>query len=361
MQIKKVLIVGAGAVGRVIGAHLKLSNCDVSFWVRPGQVEQMTSEGLTLFNLKTHTELHLGSPKVVTEISADEHFDLVFLCVRSDQLDTALEMLQPALAHQDTILVTWQPGRNDAIKTFHALPQLTIVPAEPGFSAYMANNRVEYQFSKRMPTLIGAPFNETLHVRDELVALLNGSGLPTKGVNDLEAEIRVPFSAGVTFLMAFELAGFSLEALRRNRSLAHLTAQAIREAVHIVKKDMGFVPLKYKMLEHLTPTMLLNALWALDKMSPDNPFRTMWDIHSRKIQSQTYAMVQDLIELSIEQKNSPAMALTTLSAMTPDKINSHLETVRIPSSSRKALIVGLAASVGGLLLLKNLARRKKKS
>ncbi|MEZ0370112.1 MAG: ketopantoate reductase family protein, partial [Candidatus Sericytochromatia bacterium] len=87
MQINNVLILGAGAVGQVIGTHLRLSGCDVTFWVRASQREALENKGLTIYNVKTETELHISAPQVVTRVPADSKYDALFICVRSDQLD----------------------------------------------------------------------------------------------------------------------------------------------------------------------------------------------------------------------------------------------------------------------------------
>ena len=68
MQIEKILILGAGAIGQVIGTHLRLSGCDVSFWVRPYQVEQFKDQGQGIY---AHVELEKGERSQLAELAAE--------------------------------------------------------------------------------------------------------------------------------------------------------------------------------------------------------------------------------------------------------------------------------------------------
>jgi ketopantoate reductase len=361
MQIQKVLILGAGAIGQVIGTHLRLSGCDVSFWVRPYQKEAFEAKGFTLYNLSSETELHIAAPQLLTEIPEDAQYDALFLCVRSDQLDAALAQVKASFQQaENMILVTLQPGREDALKVFRALPDLVIVPGTPAFSAYIQDQRVEYWAPKSMPSMIGAPFNETLQVRDQIVKLLQRGGIPTKGVNDLEAEVRFPSAALVALLAAFHLADCSFKNLSHNKKLLNLAAQAIQEGVAITKKDLGFIPLKYMPLEHISGAALAKFFWALEHSPMFGFMQNMWGVHARKIETQTYQNLDDLLALSLHQSKNAPPALTALAAMTPAKIGEYLKTTSQFSRKdpKKSLKVGVALGFGGLVLWKLLARKR---
>lgn len=353
MQINHVLILGAGAVGQVIGTHLRLSGCEVTFWVRPSQQAALEAKGLTIYNVKSETELHISAPQLVTQLPADAKYDAVFICVRSEQLDAALAQLKAELpALDERVIIPLQPGREDGLKTFRALSDAVVVPASPVFSAYLNEGRVEYWAPKSMPTLVGPPFNETLHVRDEIVRLLQQGGIPAKGVNDLEAEVRFPAAALHVLLAAFHLSGYSLRHLAQNKKLLNLSAQGVREAIEITRRDLGFVPLKYKPLAHLNGESLAGLLWGLER-SPMGAFVSkMWASHGPKIHTQTYRNLDDLLGLGLQQSKHPPVALTALAAMTPEKIGEYLKTTRQFSARdpQKHLKLGVAVGVGGLLL-----------
>lgn len=361
MQINNVLILGAGAVGQVIGTHLRLSGCDVTFWVRASQREALEDKGLTIFNVKNETELHISAPQVVTQIPADVHYDALFICVRSDQLDEALTQVKDEIqALEDLVVIPIQPGRDDGLKTFRALPEAIVVSLTPSFSAFGGEGRVEYWAPKWLPTLVGPPFNETLHVRDEIVRLLTQGGVPAKGVNDLEAEVRFPSAALQVLLGAFHLSGYSFKRLSHNHKLLRLTAQGIREAMQIVKRDLGFIPVKYKLFEHLSAESLQALLWSMEHSAQSDFLQKMWEVHAPKIHTQTFRNLDDLLTLSLQQTKHPPVALTALTAMTPEKIGEYLKTTRQFSGkdSQRAMKMAVAIGLGSFVFWRMLKRSR---
>ncbi|HEY9841061.1 MAG TPA: 2-dehydropantoate 2-reductase N-terminal domain-containing protein [Candidatus Obscuribacterales bacterium] len=361
MQINNVLILGAGAVGQVIGTHLRLSGCDVTFWVRASQREALENKGLTIYNVKTETELHISAPQVVTRVPADSKYDALFICVRSDQLDAALAQVKEEIpALEDLVVIPIQPGRDDGLKTFRALPEAIVVPLTPTFSAFFGENRVDYWAPKWMPTLVGPPFNETLHVRDEIVRLLSQGGIPAKGVNDLEAEVRFPSAALQVLLGAFHLSDYSIKKLSQNKKLLQLTAQGVRESAEIVKRDLGFIPVKFKALEHISAETIQALLWSMEHSPLSDFLDKMWGVHARKIHEQTFRNLDDLLALSLQQTKHPPVALTAMTAMTPEKIGEYLKTTRQFSGQdpQKTLKLGVALGLGGLLLWRMVRRAR---
>ncbi len=349
-------------MGQVIGTHLRLSGCDVTFWVRPSQKEALESKGLTLYNVKTETELHISAPQVVTEVPADAQYDAVFICVRSEQLDEALSQIQSAFASlENMVIIPIQPGRDDGLKVFRALSEAVVVPMSPAFQAYFATERVEYLAPKKMASLVGPPYNETLHVRDEIVRLLQQGGIPAKGVNDLEADTRFPGVMIQCVVIALGLVDFSLQKLSQHSRLLNLTAQAIEEGIEITRQDLGFIPLKYKPLQKLNGEALKAILWGMNRSKHQTFFENMWAAHGRKIQEQSYGNIEELINLSLQQSKTPPMALTALNAMTPAKINEFLKSNRqfngkttSKAKVKKAILLG----VGAVVVLRMLKRKK---
>ena len=365
MQINNVLILGAGAVGQVIGTHLRLSGCDVSFWVRPSQEETLASQGLTLFNVKTETELHISAPQVFTDVPEGAQYDAIFICVRSEQLDEALSQIQSAFSSlEETVIIPIQPGRDDGLKVFRALSQAVVVPMAPMFSAYVdegEETRIAYLANKKLPSLVGPPYNETLHVRDEIVRALQQGGIPTKGVNDLEAETRFPGVVIQCLVVALGLSDFSLRKLGQNKRLLNLTAQAIREGIAVTRQDLGFVPVKYKPLEKMSGDALKVMFWGLNKSKQQDFYENMWQAHARKIQEQSYGSIEEMLTLAVQQSRKVPEALTALNAMTPAKINEFLKQNKQfnGKKSNKEQLKKVAYIAVGLFVVSKMLKRKK--
>jgi 2-dehydropantoate 2-reductase len=90
----KILVVGAGAVGGYFGARLAQAGRDITFLVRPSRAQHLRSEGLRI--VSPHGDLTL-QPQTITAKELDGPFDLVFLSVKAQALDQAIEDMAPAV------------------------------------------------------------------------------------------------------------------------------------------------------------------------------------------------------------------------------------------------------------------------
>jgi 2-dehydropantoate 2-reductase len=96
----KILVVGAGAVGGYFGARLAQAGRDVTFLVRPSRAQHLRSEGLRI--VSPHGDLTL-QPKTITAKEPDGPFDIIFLSVKAQALDQAMEDMAPAVG-PDTMI-----------------------------------------------------------------------------------------------------------------------------------------------------------------------------------------------------------------------------------------------------------------
>jgi len=97
----RILVVGAGAVGGLFGFHLAQAGRDVSFLVRPERSAQLGRDGLVLRLDGREARVR---PRAVTASELDDHFDLVFLAVKSYALDGAIADLAPAIGPATLII-----------------------------------------------------------------------------------------------------------------------------------------------------------------------------------------------------------------------------------------------------------------
>jgi len=93
--------VGAGAIGGYFGARLAAAGRDVTFLVRPARAEQL-SRGLFVRSPKG--DVTVAAPKVVTEATLSEPFDLILLSCKSFDLDGAMASFASAVGPDTMIL-----------------------------------------------------------------------------------------------------------------------------------------------------------------------------------------------------------------------------------------------------------------
>ena len=97
----RILVVGAGAIGGYFGARLAAAGRDVTFLVRPKRAEQLASG---LFVRSPKGDVKIAAPKLVTEATLPEPFDLVLLSCKSYDLDSAMASFARAVAPATMVL-----------------------------------------------------------------------------------------------------------------------------------------------------------------------------------------------------------------------------------------------------------------
>ena len=104
----KVAIIGAGAIGGLVGVKLALAGEDVTFMVRGANLRAIQAHGMKLVNAD-------GSEAVATNVRATNHYpeagpqDLVVLALKAHQVEAVAQDLHHLLG-PDTVIVTMQNG-----------------------------------------------------------------------------------------------------------------------------------------------------------------------------------------------------------------------------------------------------------
>lgn len=104
----KTCIVGAGALGGLLGARMALAGLDPTLVDRGVQLRALQNEGLRLLRSDGETSETRAYRTAASCAEAGAH-DLVLLCLKAYDLPGLADEL-PALAHDDTVFVTMQNG-----------------------------------------------------------------------------------------------------------------------------------------------------------------------------------------------------------------------------------------------------------
>src|SRR5262249_6035570 len=88
----KILLIGAGVIGTVYGAHLSAAGAHVSVLAHGRRTDQVAEDGLVARDLVSGSETR-SRVEVVSD--ADQHCDLVFVSVRREQIQPTLRTLGP--------------------------------------------------------------------------------------------------------------------------------------------------------------------------------------------------------------------------------------------------------------------------
>lgn len=97
----RILVVGAGAIGGYFGARLAEAGRDVTFLVRPKRAGQLAGG---LFVRSPKGDVRIAAPKIVTEATVREPFDLILLSCKAFDLESAMQSFAPAMGGATVIL-----------------------------------------------------------------------------------------------------------------------------------------------------------------------------------------------------------------------------------------------------------------
>lgn len=105
-NIKKILFVGAGAVGGYFGGRLCKSGADVTFLVRPGAYDYISENGLTIKSIHGDFWVH---PFLIQDASKIPSVDLIVISVKCYDLLPVLKEIAP-LVEKGAVILTLQNG-----------------------------------------------------------------------------------------------------------------------------------------------------------------------------------------------------------------------------------------------------------
>ena len=97
----KILVLGAGGIGGVVGGRLLQNGADVSFVVREGRKKQLAKEGLRVES--PFGDLHL-QVNALLESELRPEFDLVIIACKAYDLDAAIDTIRHGVSSATAIL-----------------------------------------------------------------------------------------------------------------------------------------------------------------------------------------------------------------------------------------------------------------
>lgn len=119
-KIKKVLVVGAGAVGGYFGGLLEKAGVGLTFLVRTRRLQNISENGLKIVSSEGDFIVH---PSLITRADEIEAVDLILLAVKCQDIALLLPELAP-LVERGAVMLTLQNGvgTEDDILAFYKKP-----------------------------------------------------------------------------------------------------------------------------------------------------------------------------------------------------------------------------------------------
>lgn len=246
----KVAIVGAGAIGGVIGARLALQGHEVSLLARGAHLDAIRREGLTLVD-------HLDGGRAVQRLPANDEpadfgpQDLVVIALKAHAIAPMLPRLRPLLA-ADTVVVPainglpwWyfhrEPGPYEGrriaaldpagtmfrdLDCRHVLGCVVHLAAE-----VRAPGEVHYTSGRRL--ILGEP-DHTLSARLERVcAALDEAGFEAQASPNIRLDVWVKLLGNLSFNPVAALTGYLMNQICADEAVLEVIRAMMREAMAV--------------------------------------------------------------------------------------------------------------------------------
>jgi ketopantoate reductase len=308
----KFIVVGAGAVGAVLGGLLEHAGHSVAYWLRSPR------ETLPAFEVQRAADACLRSPAPVCVSAASEpkpDSDWVLVCVRNEQLADALRqvVLQLGAARAVAIATVTVDGALHAARAAGLTGRVLALHVAFGsrVSAASAGQPLRLTwFPFSAPSTVSSEGQAALRApARELARQLAAAGLPTRAVSTLSDSMRWLVVAMTALLPAWEQCAWDMRRLASHGALRETAARAMREASGLVAARRGLIG----WLSLHVPVACYRGLIRVLPILMGSRAAALWREHGPKVREQTGCMLRDLLERA-ERQGRGVPALTELYA-----------------------------------------------
>jgi 2-dehydropantoate 2-reductase len=291
----KMLVVGAGVIGTVYGAHMAAAGSKVSVLSHEPRISEVAAGGLSARDVLGGGRVD-AEADVVPDASGD--YDVVLVAVRRDQLASACAGLA-VLAGKPAVVFF---GNNPAGRA--AIPG--DVPGEvylgfPGVGGVMTRGVADYVRIRQQPTALPEASDPRLAA---LESALSGRGFAVQRVTDMDGWLAYHAAFVACVAAALYRCGTDPVRLAADRATLTLMCRAITGAFAALRTD-GTAGLPRNLAVLHSPLLRAVAVryWARTMRSPTGEL--CFAAHSRHAEAEMRSLGQDV---AARITHSPALS-----------------------------------------------------
>jgi 2-dehydropantoate 2-reductase len=224
----KILIVGAGVVGTVYGAHLATAGHDVQVLSHPPRTDHVAGAGLT-----AHDALDGATTEAKVTVVADAVgtvFDLVLVAVRGDQLGPACAALTGLSGSPAVVFFSNNPAGQSAISD--QVPG-KIILGFPGIGGVLIDGTAEYVRINPQPTALQVADDARL---TEFAQVLGEHGFAVQRIADMDGWLVYHAAFVACVAAALYRCGTDPGRLAADRATLRLMCAAMTESFAALRK-----------------------------------------------------------------------------------------------------------------------------
>ena len=301
----RILVLGAGVIGSVYAVKLLQAGHDVVLLARGTRLVDLQTHGLILEDAQTGDRSVLPVA-AVSEPVVDDHFDLVLVSVRAEQLVSTLPVLTGLTDGSDVLF--FGNTANYEAKLRAALGE-RVVFGFPAAGGTRDGSVVKYVLIAQQKTMLGEPDGTTSPRVRHLQSVLSEAGFPTLISANIEDWLMAHAAFVVPIAFALYRVGINPARLAADAATMRLMVLATREAFTALRADGNDeIPTNLRILYRL-PTRVVTGYWHRVFNSPRGE---LWfGAHTRAALEEMRHMADQLQE-SLLQTGRPTPDLDKL-------------------------------------------------
>lgn len=318
---KKILLVGAGAVGQVYGKYLAEAGNDVSFLIKEKYAEEM-AKGVILYNINRDKQcknpLRFSQYQTVTSWSAaaEQSWDMIVLCISSTALQDGLDFEGLKHALKSGTLVMLQPGPQDMALVRQHIAAGQIVQGMITLVSYHTpmpgENTAVPGTAYWLPPLAPMPFAGPVDRRSDVIQTFIGAKIAAKSTQDLRKTSLYSTAFFMVFLTALEASHWKFGVLRKDTPMIERMLKANQEAFDAISAKHTIAPPFWS--KWVSPWMVKSFLRVAPHATPFD-LEQFFQVHFTKVKSQTKLFVNTYIA-DANETGIPAQQLNLLNSYT---------------------------------------------
>ena len=283
----KVLIVGAGVIGTVFGAHLAAAGASVAVLAHGRRTDDVARDGLVARDVIIGAETR-ASVEVVSEPA--EQVDLGLISVRRDQLDSTLQSLDTLPAETGLLLFGNNPaGRSGSQRYPHQ-----IFLGFPGVAGTLVDGAAHYAVVRQQPTALEHTADPRLL---QLRILLEQRGLPVQRVEHMDGWLAYHAVFIASICSALYRCGTDPCQLANNRSTLNLMCAAITEGFsYLHSQHVRGAPANLDLLHRWWLRPFAVRFWARTLRSELGEI--YFGAHARQARAEMKALADDVLAIA---------------------------------------------------------------
>jgi 2-dehydropantoate 2-reductase len=286
----RILVFGAGVIGSVYAGKLRQAGHEVVLVARGRRLSDLQANGLVLEEAQSGQRTVLLVPSV-SDVGADDRYDLILVPVRAEQLSSTLPVLAAISDGSDVLFFGNTAGRQDELAAALGNRALFGFPAAGGVRDGAV---IKYVLISQQKTMLGERDGSTTPRMRDLHGVFSAAGFSTEVSGDIEGWVVAHAAFVVPVAFALYRVGVDPARLAADPATLRLMVCATRQAFTALRCTGNTeIPRNLRLLYRL-PTVFVVAYWRRVLASPRGE---LWfAAHTRAAPEEMRSLAQQLQE-----------------------------------------------------------------